>query len=190
MLSKYPRSFQPGMVSSCIDQERDLLYVCGDNIGIIGIFNLNEKSWKYELDDEFVTRERADEFPSICLVSPLNEVHIYSESNFKFNGNNKTLIKLKENKEVNQLLGPKLLYIKLTNQLMIFGGSFKTHIYFSNVNDNNQTNYEWQLYSKKLPVKCAQERYDAILAFEHLIFVFYRDRYKGKKIYLLFGFIE
>ena len=116
------------------------------------------------------------------IVSPLNEVHIYSDSNqLKFIGNNKSLIKLKENKLVSQLLNAKLLYIELTNQLMIFGASYRDQIYFCNVNDNNQTNYKWQLYSKKLHYKCSAEKYDVILAFKHLIFVFYRDIYNKEK---------
>jgi len=109
-----------------------------------------------------------------------NRVHIFNEE-YNFTailGDDKSLI---QNTDFDiTFFGFKPVYIPKSNELLIFGGRKVRTILVCKLNAETQENRkwrEWKVAKLQMPRAASSHFYDVVLAFEHLVFVFYSSRF-------------
>ena len=185
LIAKYPSSMSMDLNihGQFYDHKHELLYLWSDD----GVWSYNFATNAFiQISDPNGIFTTAVALSCICCIK--NYVHVYGINKFfKYNINNKSIdifqnhIFIKEKIE-----NPKLIYIEQQDKLYSLGSSFP---YFDAstkimICDTNQ--FKWQLLSLKMPCDYTSDNFEAILLFNHLIFIFYFELYSGyNKIHCL-----
>ena len=172
-LSKYRQKFKPTIHAQFIDASRDRLFLFGGRSRKLNIYNYKLKEWKRYIGGDLIT------FPSISHISSSNQAHIIQDNYHKILDCNSLQTNNKMKINYPRVRCPKLIYYESKDTLFIMGGYHCSVICSFGVKDESG----WIKYEQEMPHNVNNDMYDAILAFDNIIFVFYFQTSGSTDIY-------